>query len=72
MGELDDITLDDIPPTSATVKIPIEAGRIFADKICKRCNHRAGNHQTVPLENGSKCTGSDGNGCNRSCSGFIE
>ena len=73
MGEFDDITLDDIEPTSSTVKIPVEdIARSIAEMICKRCKHRAGDHTTVPLEDGSRCNGSDGTGCAKLCPNFVE
>ena len=66
---LDDVKLEDIPPRSTTIQIPDEAARSFGDTICKRCSDLRAEHTAVPLPNGSRCKGKEGN-CN--CSGFVE
>lgn len=72
MGKLDNIKLSDIESTTIEGDISINAAKSFAEVICKRCNHRRGNHTTMPLKDGSRCIGADKKGCKMSCSGFVE
>ena len=72
IGDFEDIKLEDIEPTTSTIEITREQSDSFKKRLCKRCNHKRGNHRVDLLENGTRCIGLDGEGCNISCMGFVE
>jgi hypothetical protein len=71
-NNIDDVSLDDITPTSHIMKIPVEVGRSMSQTLCKRCSHIADKHRNVALPNGSHCDGADGDDeCGSVCPGFL-